>query len=199
MEEWYQSNKVSFQRNRGCMVNYRNVSYALGVLVLVEAGFFALCAGVSFYYQEEDYIHFLETLLINVVLGGLLLLGGKRNEVSINRRDGYCIVSLSWILFSALGMLPFLFSGYIPSISDAFFETMSGFTTTGATILDHIETLPHGLLFWRSLTQWIGGLGIVLFTIALLPLFSGSSQQLFLSEATGRAVGCCPKIEATVQ
>lgn len=82
-------------------------------------------------------------------------------------------------------MLPFLFSGYIPSISDAFFETMSGFTTTGATILDHIETLPHGLLFWRSLTQWIGGLGIVLFTIALLPLFSGSSQQLFLSEATG--------------
>lgn len=75
MEEWYQSNKVSFQRNRGCMVNYRNVSYALGVLVLVEAGFFALCAGVSFYYQEEDYIHFLETLLINVVLGGLLLLG----------------------------------------------------------------------------------------------------------------------------
>ena len=142
MEEWYQSNKVSFQRNRDCMVNYRNVSYALGVLVLVEAGFFALCAGVSFYYQEEDYIHFLETLLINVVLGGLLLLGGKRNEVSINRRDGYCIVSLSWILFSALGMLPFLFSGYIPSISDAFFETMSGFTTTGATILDHIETLP---------------------------------------------------------
>ena len=106
MEEWYQSNKVSFQRNRDCMVNYRNVSYALGVLVLVEAGFFALCAGVSFYYQEEDYIHFLETLLINVVLGGLLLLGGKRNEVSINRRDGYCIVSLSWILFSALGMLP---------------------------------------------------------------------------------------------
>ena len=74
MEEWYQSNKVSFQRNRGCMVNYRNVSYALGVLVLVEAGVFALCAGVSFYYQEEDYIHFLETLLINVVLGGLLLL-----------------------------------------------------------------------------------------------------------------------------
>lgn len=185
MEKWYQSNKVSFQRNRDCMVNYRNVSYALGVLVLVEAVFFALCAGVSFYYQEEDYIHFLETLLINVVLGGLLLLVGKRNEVSINRRDGYCIVSLSWILFSALGMLPFLFSGYIPSISDAFFETMSGFTTTGATILDHIETLPHGLLFWRSLTQWIGGLGIVLFTIALLPLFLGSSQQLFLSEATG--------------
>ena len=91
MEEWYQSNKVSFQRNRDCMVNYRHVSYALGVLVLVEAGLFALCAGVSFYYQEEDYIHFLETLLINVVLGGLLLLVGKRNEVSINRRDGYCL------------------------------------------------------------------------------------------------------------
>ena len=82
-------------------------------------------------------------------------------------------------------MLPFYLSGYIPSVTDAFFETMSGFTTTGATILNDIESLPHGLLFWRSFTQWIGGLGIVLFTIALLPLFSGSSQQLFLSEATG--------------
>ena len=185
MEEWYQSNKVSFQRNRDCMVNYRHVSYALGVLVLVEAGLFALCAAISFYYQEEEYIHFLQTLLINVVLGGLMLLVGKRNEVSINRRDGYCIVCLSWLLFSALGMLPFLFSGHITSVADAFFETMSGYTTTGATILEHIESLPHGLLYWRSLTQWIGGLGIVLFTIALLPLSSGSSQQLFLSEATG--------------
>lgn len=103
----------------------------------------------------------------------------------MNQRDGYFIVSISWLLFTALGMLPFIFSGHIPSVADAFFETMSGFTTTGATILDDIESLPHGLLFWRSLTQWIGGLGIVLFTIALLPLFSGSSQQLFLSEATG--------------
>ena len=185
MEEWYKSKEITSLKSRYCSVNYRHVSYALGVLILVEAGLLALCAAISFYYQEEEYIHFLQTLLINVVLGGLMLLVGKRNEVSINRRDGYCIVSLSWLLFSALGMLPFLFSGHITSVADAFFETMSGFTTTGATILDHIESLPPGLLFWRSLTQWIGGLGIVLFTIALLPLFSGSSQQLFLSEATG--------------
>ena len=152
---------------------------------MVEAGLFALCAGVSLLYEEPDYIYFVQTMGINIALGGSMVLVGKRTDNLISRRDGYCIVSVSWLLFTALGMLPFYFSGYIPSVADAFFETMSGFTTTGATILDDIESLPYGLLFWRSLTPWIGGLGIVLFTIALLPLFSGSSQQLFLSEATG--------------
>ena len=167
------------------LINTRLIIYILGVLVLVEAGLFALCAGVSLLYEEPDYIYFVQTMGINIALGGSMVLVGKRTDNLISRRDGYCIVSVSWLLFTALGMLPFYFSGYIPSVADAFFETMSGFTTTGATILDDIESLPYGLLFWRSLTQWIGGLGIVLFTIALLPLFSGSSQQLFLSEATG--------------
>ena len=167
------------------LINTRLIIYIVGVLVLVEAGLFALCAGVSLLYEEPDYIYFVQTMGINIALGGSMVLVGKRTDNLISRRDGYCIVSVSWLLFTALGMLPFYFSGYIPSVADAFFETMSGFTTTGATILDDIESLPYGLLFWRSLTQWIGGLGIVLFTIALLPLFSGSSQQLFLSEATG--------------
>lgn len=114
-----------------------------------------------------------------------MVLVGNRKVNNISRREGYCIVSTTWIVFTLLGMLPFYLSGYIPSIADAFFETMSGFTTTGATILDNIESLPKGMLFWRSFTQWIGGLGIVLFTIASLPLLSGSCQLLFLSEATG--------------
>ncbi len=135
------------------LINTRLIIYILGVLVLVEAGLFALCAGVSLLYEEPDYIYFVQTMGINIALGGSMVLVGKRTDNLISRRDGYCIVSVSWLLFTALGMLPFYFSGYIPSVADAFFETMSGFTTTGATILDDIESLPYGLLFWRSLTQ----------------------------------------------
>lgn len=185
MGDFYEHDAFCSKARANSLINYRFISYILGILVLVEAGLFALCAGVSLLYREADYIFFIWTLLINLVLGAVLLFAGKRPNRQINRRDGYCIVSISWLLFTALGMLPFYLSGHIPSVADAFFETMSGFTTTGATILNDIESLPYGLLFWRSLTQWIGGLGIVLFTIALLPLFSGSSQQLFLSEATG--------------
>lgn len=185
MEDTYQTNSLSFKNKKDVLINFRAVSYVLGILILVEAGLFAICAGISAVYHENSYIYFIWTMLINIGIGGIMVLAGNRKCNNISRRDGYCIVSISWILFTLLGMLPFYLSGYIPSVADAFFETMSGFTTTGATILNDIESLPHGLLFWRSFTQWIGGLGIVLFTIALLPLFSGSSQQLFLSEATG--------------
>lgn len=184
MERIYDNNNIS-GRKRTDLINFKLISFILGVLVIVEAGLLALCACVSLLYDESDYIYFIYTMLINIALGVVMIFAGRDNGGEITRRDGYYIVSVSWVLFSALGMLPFYLSGYIPSVTDAFFETMSGFTTTGATILNDIEALPHGLLFWRSLTQWIGGLGIVLFTIALIPLFSGSSQQLFLSEATG--------------
>ena len=166
-------------------VNFRLISHILGVLLMVEAGLFLVCIGVSLCYRESDYLHFIYTILINVTVGGGMLLWGKGAKTHVNRRDGYCIVAICWLLFTVFGMLPFYLSGYIPSITDAFFETMSGFTTTGATILNNIEALPHGLLFWRSLSQWIGGLGIVLFTFAFLPVFNDSGQQLFLSESTG--------------
>lgn len=185
MEEIHQTNSLSFKNRKDGLINFGTVSYVLGILILVEAGLFAICAGVSALYHESSYIHFIWTMLINIAIGGIMVLAGNRKGKNVSRCDGYCIVSISWILFTLLGMLPFYLSGYIPSITDAFFETMSGFTTTGATILNDIESLPHGLLFWRSFTQWIGGLGIVLFTIALLPLFNDCSQQLFLSEATG--------------
>lgn len=91
----------------------------------------------------------------------------------------------AWVAFSLFGMLPFYIGGYIPDIANAFFETMSGFSSTGATILDDIESLPHGILFWRSMTQWIGGLGIIMFTIAVLPIFGVSGLQVFAAEASG--------------
>ena len=105
------------------LINTRLIIYILGVLVLVEAGLFALCAGVSLLYEEPDYIYFVQTMGINIALGGSMVLVGKRTDNLISRRDGYCIVSVSWLLFTALGMLPFYFSGYIPSVADAFFET----------------------------------------------------------------------------
>ncbi len=185
MEYFCQANSFYLKKMDNSLINFRTVSYILGILILVEAGLFAICAGVSAIYHESSYIYFIWTMLINIAIGGTMVLVGNRKVNNISRREGYCIVSTTWIMFTLLGMLPFYLSGYIPSIADAFFETMSGFTTTGATILDNIESLPKGMLFWRSFTQWIGGLGIVLFTIASLPLLSGSCQLLFLSEATG--------------
>lgn len=118
---------------------------------------------------------------------------GKRSLLP-SRYEAYIVVAISWVFFTVFGMFPYLLGGYIPNITDAFFETMSGFTTTGATILDNIESMPYGILFWRSLTQWIGGLGIVCFSIALLPEFGVSSQMLYLSEATGVTHNkICPK------
>ena len=124
----------------------------------------------------------------------MLLVYGRKKESAPSRYEAYIVVALSWVFFTVFGMFPYLLGGYIPTVTDAFFETMSGFTTTGATILDNIESMPHGILFWRSLTQWIGGLGIVCFTIVLLPGFGVSSQMLYLSEATGVTHNkICPK------
>ncbi len=173
------------KNNRCSVVNYKLVTRILGVLLWIESGMFAICAAVSLWYHEKEYIDFVSSILLTLGVGGLMILIGTSSRQQLGRRDGYCVVGLSWVLFSLFGMLPFYLSGHIPSITDAFFETMSGFTTTGATILNDIESLPKGLLFWRSLTQWIGGLGIVFFTLAILPNFGSDSQQLFLSEATG--------------
>ena len=157
----------------------------LGFLLFIEGVMLLVCAGVSLFYHESDYIYFVYSTLITVGAGGLLVFLGRKAENKLTRRDGYCIVAFTWILFSAFGMLPFLISGAIPSVADAFFEIVSGFTTTGATILDNIESLSHGILFWRSFSHWIGGLGIVFFTIAVLPIFGVGNQVLFSAEATG--------------
>ena len=143
------------------------------------------CGGVSLLYRENDLNDFIISAAITACVGIICFFIGKGAEKSLNRRDGYVIVSFAWVAFSFFGMLPFYISGYIPSITDAYFETMSGFTSTGATILNDIESLPHGLLFWRAMTQWIGGLGIVFFTIAVLPIFGIGGIQVFAAEASG--------------
>ena len=147
-----------------------------------------VCSLIPLFYGENDLFGFIMASLMSACCGMTLLLLGKsarKNEGAMTRRDGYIVVAVSWVLFSVFGSLPYFISKYIPNFTDAFFETMSGFTTTGATILDDIEAMPHGLLFWRSLTQWIGGLGIVFFTVAVLPIFGVGEVQLFVSAAVG--------------
>lgn len=167
------------------LINRKMIYRILGILLLLEAMLFLACMGVSLYYGEPDYICFVYSALINAGVGGTLIFLGRHAKNIVTRRDGYCIVAFTWMLFTIFGMLPYLISGTIPSVTDAFFETMSGFTTTGATILDDVESLSHGILFWRSFTQWIGGLGIVFFTIVVLPIFGVGNQVLFKAEATG--------------
>ena len=145
----------------------------------------AVCLVVSLCYREDDMGPLAATLGVMLVAALSLRLLGRGASNSLSRRDAYLLVTLVWIAFAAFGSLPFLFGGYIPHVSDAFFETMSGLTTTGATTIDHVEGMPHGVLLWRSLTHWIGGLGIVFFTIAILPSFVGGSIKIFAAEATG--------------
>ena len=151
------------------MINSKMIYRIIGFLLLIETAMLLCCGAVSLFYKENDLQSFLISSAITTGVGILMLAIGKGAEKSLNRRDGYVIVSTAWIAFSLFGMLPYYIGGYIPSITDAFFETMSGFSSTGATIMNNIESMPHGILFWRAMTQWIGGLGIVFFTITLSP------------------------------
>ena len=175
-------------------VSYRFVAYLIGLLLAFESILLLACCCVSMIYGESDLMSFVVSFALCLSVSAILVVYGRRRKCTMSRNEGYIVVALSWVFFSVFGMIPYLWGGFIPNITDAFFETMSGFTTTGATILDNIESMPHGILFWRSLTQWIGGLGIVCFTIVLLPGFGASSQMLYLSEATGVTHNkLCPK------
>ena len=143
------------------MIHVKIIHRILGVLLLIESGILLFCALLPIFYGENDMFGFIMASLISACCGVTFMMIGKsarKREGAMTRRDGYIVVAVSWVLFSIFGSLPFYVSGYIPSFTDAFFETMSGFTTTGATIIQDVEVIPHGLLFWRSLTQWIGGL-----------------------------------------
>lgn len=167
------------------MVNFRTISKIIGQLLFLESAFMLCCLCMTFFYNEDDVLAFLISMIATVAGGMIFKYFGRGASNNMSRRDAYLVVTATWIIFSLFGMLPFVVGGYITNISDAYFETMSGFTTTGATILDDVERLPHGILFWRSLTQWIGGLGIVFFTIAILPSMVGGSVKVFAAEATG--------------
>ncbi|MDR4931833.1 TrkH family potassium uptake protein [Segatella bryantii] len=168
------------------MINWKIIYKVIGQLLFLEATLMFYCTILSFCYREDDSLAFVVSTITTVLAGFILkILGRKEASNNLSRREAYLVVALTWVVFSLFGTLPFMISGYIANFTDAYFETMSGFTTTGATIIDSVEILPHGLLFWRSLSQWIGGLGIVFFTIALLPSLVGGNVRIFAAEATG--------------
>lgn len=165
--------------------NIRMVFRTMGALLLIEAFFMAIALGVSLWYDEADNGIFLISTIITLLAGLLGLCIGRRAESRMGEREGYVIVAMVWVVFSFFGMLPYYLSGQVPTLTDAWFESMSGFSTTGATIIPDLDVITHGLLFWRSLTQWIGGMGIIVLSIAILPIFGLNGMQLYAAEVTG--------------
>ena len=169
-------------------------SKLFGVLLLIETAALLLTSAVAIYYArvagETDADEFLTTAALTGAVGLLFYINGCRSHESLKIKDSFLVVALSWVLFSLFGMLPFLMYGTVDNVTDAFFETMSGFSTTGATILSNIDSQPHGILFWRSLMQWLGGLGVVVFTLAFIPSVAKGSKKmsLFAAEAPGLSV-----------
>ena len=140
---------------------------------------------VSFIYKDGVTFRLLMSGLSVLVIGAIFMLSSLDHKKEMNKREGYIVVSFGWIIMALSGTLPYLLTGTIPSFTNAFFETMSGYTTTGASILNNIEAVPHGVLFWRSLTHWIGGMGIIVLAIAILPLLGIGGMELFAAEAPG--------------
>jgi len=153
---------------------------------MIEGLFMLTCIPFSIYYGGKDLMPLLISAGITLGTGSIMwFIRRKYNEHDIGRREGYLIVSITWVIISLFGALPLYLSGYIPSFTDAYFETMSGFSTTGASILKDIEIIPKGLLFWRSMTHWIGGMGIIVLSIAILPFLGFGGMSLFWAEVPG--------------
>ena len=166
-------------------MNFKIIVRVLGFLLFVEGVAMLLALFISLIYQEYDKTAFLISSGINLSLGGVIILLTRNVRPDIGRHEGYLIVALVWVVFSLFGCLPYILSGAIPNFTNAFFETMSGFTTTGSTIVTDIESLPHGILFWRSISQWLGGMGIIVLSLAILPVFGIGGMQLFIAEVPG--------------
>ncbi len=167
-------------------MRFHLVIHILGLLLIFLSVVLLLPIPFSLYYGGGDFVFFLIAAGITLVAGLLFFKLTKLDE-DVHAREAFAIVTLGWVFFSLFGCLPFILSGAIPNFTNAFFETMSGFTTTGATILEDVEALPHGLLFWRSLTHWLGGMGIIVLSIAILPFLGVGGMQLFKAETPGPA------------
>lgn len=166
-------------------MNYKVILHIMGLLLLVNGGFMLSAVLVSWYYNENVVLQISSAALITCFVGISLMFTTRGHRKELKKREGYIIVTFGWIFMALSGTLPYVLSEAIPSFTDAFFETMSGYTTTGATILNDIEAIPKGVLFWRSLTHWIGGMGIIVLAIAILPLLGIGGMQLFVAEAPG--------------
>jgi trk system potassium uptake protein TrkH len=176
------------------------VFYVMSVLMIVESFFLLLSSAVALLYGEGDFIFFVQSAAICLFLGGIIYLLTKDCSQEIGKREAFLVVRLVWVVFSIFGAMPFLLGGYIPNFTDAFFESISGFTTTGASIVNDIEALPHGILFWRSLTHLLGGMGILVLTVAVLPVFGIGGMAMFNAEAAGITPDKLhPRIKETAQ
>ncbi len=182
------------------MINFRIIFKILGFLLIVEGVSMLIATGVSALYRDYDTMPLLYSSLINMGIGTITILLTKNARKDIGKHEGFIIVSLVWVVFSLFGCIPYITSGAIPSFTDAFFETISGFTTTGSSVLNDIEALPHGLLFWRSMTQWLGGMGIIVLSLAILPVFGIGGMQLFAAEVPSPTPDKLnPKIQQTAK
>ncbi len=168
-------------------INYPMVLRVIGWLLMIEAGFLLFPAVTCVIYGEmDDFTAFAISTAVTFVAGAAMTFGIHPSRHDMAKREGFLLTACVWIFFTLFGMLPFMLGRHPVSFSDAFFEGMSGFTTTGATVLDSVEHLSHGILLWRCLMQWIGGMGIILFTLAVLPMLnSRGGMQMFNAEVTG--------------
>ena len=178
-------------------MNYKMIKNVLGWILLFEAGFMLVPLITAIIYQEKAVYSFLISIAICLPVG--LLLAFKRpKDTTLYSREGFLIVSLSWIALSIFGAVPFVASGAIPDFIDALFETVSGFTTTGASILSNVEILPRSILIWRSFTHWVGGMGVLVFVMAFLPLSGGNNMHIMKAESPGPSVSkLVPKVKTT--
>ena len=166
-------------------LNLRIITHLMGLLLLFNGAFMLLAALVSGLYHDGVTQEITLSAILTLLIGILAMFFTRGHDKEVKRKEGYLIVTLGWLVMSVSGILPYYLSGAIPSITDAFFETISGYTTTGASILNDIERLPRGIIFWRSLTHWIGGMGIIVLAVAILPLLGIGGMQLFAAEAPG--------------
>ena len=180
-------------------MNYRMIGKSVGNLLLVEAACMLPSLLISLIYPESDATAFAAAIALTTA-AGFLLSRLKSNAGGLYARDGFAIVALGWILLSAFGALPFLLSGVIPRVEDALFESISGFTTTGASILREVESLPRGILFWRSFTHWMGGMGVLVMMIAIMPSVKANSIHILKAESPGPTPGkLVPKVSQTAK
>ncbi len=166
-------------------LNYKIIIHFLGLLLLCNGGFILLSSLISLIYKDGVTLQLFLSGIIVIFLGISAMIFTRDHKKEMNKREGYIVVTFGWIVMALSGTLPYIFTETISGFTNAFFETMSGYTTTGATILNDIEIVPKGVLFWRSLTQWIGGMGIIVLAVAILPLLGIGGMQLFTAEAPG--------------
>ena len=180
-------------------MNYKIVINTIGWVLVTEAAAFVLPLLCAFAYSEPQALTFIICILICAVLGAAMILPTAKNKTMFSK-EGFVAVALSWIIMSIFGALPFVISGAIPNFIDAVFETASGFTTTGASILSDVESLPKSILFWRSFTHFIGGMGVLVFLVAILPLSGGNNLYLIKAESPGPSVSkLVPKVKSTAK